>query len=82
LSYQDCSLIILNHDDVYSSEEGPGLLRHLQHLSDIEIRTAPLSTGLAADVHGQVSTYMIAFQLFLLLNSIQRDKLYKIGFGR
>ncbi|KAF3335579.1 elongator complex protein 6 [Carex littledalei] len=58
-SKMDCSLIILNHDDVYSSEEAPGLLTHLQHISDIEIKAAPLNTGLAADVHGQ----------FLSLNS-------------
>jgi hypothetical protein len=45
----------------FLSEAGPGLLMHLQHLQDIEIRTASLSTGLAVDVHGQVSTYMIAF---------------------
>lgn len=41
---------------MYSSEEAPGLLTHLQHISDIEIKAAPLNTGLAADVHGQVST--------------------------
>jgi hypothetical protein len=36
-------------------EEAPGLLTHLQHLSDIEIKVAPLNTGLAADVHGQLT---------------------------
>ncbi|KAJ1694768.1 hypothetical protein LUZ63_011466 [Rhynchospora breviuscula] len=54
-SEMDCSLIILNHEDAYSNEEAPRLMAHLQHLSDIEIRTAPLNTGLAADVHGQLT---------------------------
>ncbi|XP_072975185.1 elongator complex protein 6 isoform X1 [Typha angustifolia] len=54
-SEMECSLVILNHEDIYSSEEAPGLLSHLRHLSDVEIKAAPLSTGLAADVHGQLT---------------------------
>ncbi|KAG1339160.1 putative Elongator complex protein 6 [Cocos nucifera] len=52
----DCSLVILNHEDIYSSEEAPRLLSHLEYLADIVIKTEPLSTGLAADVHGQIGS--------------------------
>ncbi|XP_038980178.1 elongator complex protein 6 isoform X2 [Phoenix dactylifera] len=66
----DCSLVILNHEDIYSSEEAPRFLSHLEYLADIVIKTEPLSTGLSADVHGQVC-------LLLLNNTIdhfqQRD---------
>jgi hypothetical protein len=46
--------VVLVHEDIYSSEDGVGLLLHLRYIADLVIRAAPLSTGLAADVHGQV----------------------------
>lgn len=48
--------MILNHEDIYSNgeEPPPRLLSNLEYLADIVIKTEPLSTGLAADVHGQV----------------------------
>ncbi|KAJ3682787.1 hypothetical protein LUZ60_013014 [Juncus effusus] len=54
-SEMDCSVIILSHEDVYSSEESFSLLTHLHYISDIIIKASPLSTGLAADVHGQMA---------------------------
>ncbi|XP_015690565.1 elongator complex protein 6 isoform X1 [Oryza brachyantha] len=52
---KNCSLVFLIHEDIYSSEEGAGLLMHLRYIADLVIRAAPLSTGLATDVHGQLS---------------------------
>uniref|UniRef100_A0ACD5XJM8 Uncharacterized protein n=1 Tax=Avena sativa TaxID=4498 RepID=A0ACD5XJM8_AVESA len=54
-SEMNCSLVVLIHEDIYSSEDGVGLLLHLRYIADLVIRAAPLSTGLAADVHGQLS---------------------------
>ncbi|WOL06895.1 elongator complex protein 6 isoform X1 [Canna indica] len=51
----DCSLVVLNHEDIYSSEEEIRLLSHLDYLSDVVIKTEPLATGIAADVHGQLT---------------------------
>jgi hypothetical protein len=59
-SWQNCSLVILVHEDIYSSEENMGLLAHLRYIADLVIKAAPLSTGLAADVHGQVR-YLVSF---------------------
>lgn len=54
----DCSLVLLIHEDIYSSVEAPSLLLHLEYLADIIIRAEPLATGLAADVHGQLTVAM------------------------
>ncbi|XP_074588611.1 elongator complex protein 6 [Curcuma longa] len=51
----DCSLLILNHGDIYSSEEDQRLLLHLNYLSDVVIKAETLATGIAADVHGQLT---------------------------
>ncbi|XP_042469500.1 elongator complex protein 6-like isoform X1 [Zingiber officinale] len=51
----DCSLLILNHGDIYSSEEDQCLLSHLDYLSDVVIKAETLSTGIAVDVHGQLT---------------------------
>ncbi|XP_011077019.1 elongator complex protein 6 isoform X1 [Sesamum indicum] len=53
--FQGCSLITLNHDDVYSNEDRPGLLLKLEYLADVVIKVEPFSTGLATDVHGQLT---------------------------
>ncbi|WVZ56519.1 hypothetical protein U9M48_007036 [Paspalum notatum var. saurae] len=54
-SEMDCSLVILIHKDIYAGEENMDLLLHLRYLADLVVKAAPLSTGLAADVHGQLS---------------------------
>jgi len=46
--------VVLIHEDIYADEENMGLLLHLRYIADLVIKAAPLSTGLAADVHGQV----------------------------
>ncbi|CAD6341247.1 unnamed protein product [Miscanthus lutarioriparius] len=53
--YRNCSLVVLIHEDIYADEENMGLLLHLRYIADLVIKAAPLSTGLAADVHGQLS---------------------------
>ncbi|KAG8063829.1 hypothetical protein GUJ93_ZPchr0003g17242 [Zizania palustris] len=67
-SEMNCSLVVLIHEDIYSSE-GVGLLLHLRYIADLVIRAAPLSTGLAIDVHGQVSSFPL---LVALANIITR----------
>lgn len=52
--YQACSIVALNHADLYSSMEGPTLLLHKEYLADLLIKVEPLATGLATDIHGQV----------------------------
>lgn len=54
-SLQECSLVVLNHADVYSCMERPTFLLQMEYLADVLIKAEPLTTGLAADVHGQVS---------------------------
>jgi len=43
-----------------------GLLLHLRYIADLVIRAAPLSTGLAADVHGQVSFLIVTCHTLML----------------
>ncbi|KAL8551477.1 hypothetical protein ACS0TY_000540 [Phlomoides rotata] len=49
------SLITLSHEDVYSTMDKPNLLRQLEYLADVVIKVEPLGTGLANDVHGQLT---------------------------
>lgn len=50
-----CSLVTLNHEDVYSTVNRPTLLLQLEYLADLVIKVEPLATGLASDVHGQLT---------------------------
>ncbi|KDP46139.1 hypothetical protein JCGZ_06650 [Jatropha curcas] len=50
-----CSLVTLNHEDIYSSMERPTLILQMEYLADVLMKTEPLATGLAADVHGQLT---------------------------
>ncbi|XP_042477446.1 elongator complex protein 6 [Macadamia integrifolia] len=50
-----CSLVILNHEDIYSDMMGPTLILHMEYLADVVIKAEPLVTGLATDVHGQLT---------------------------
>lgn len=50
-----CSLITLNHDDVYSTVDRRAFPLKLEYLADVVIKVEPLATGLAADVHGQLT---------------------------
>ncbi|GAB2218324.1 hypothetical protein Droror1_Dr00001544 [Drosera rotundifolia] len=50
----DCRLVVLNHEDIYA-ELGSPLLLQIEYLTDILIKAEPLATGLAADVHGQLT---------------------------
>lgn len=51
----DCTIITLLHEDIYSSEDVFSLPLQMEYLADITIKTEPLLTGLAADVHGQLT---------------------------
>jgi hypothetical protein len=53
--YQGCTLVALNHGDIYLSMERPALILQLEYLADILMKAEPLATGLATDVHGQVA---------------------------
>nr|XP_043612644.1 elongator complex protein 6 isoform X2 [Erigeron canadensis] len=48
-----CTIVTVVHEDIYSSGEGLTLPLQMEYLADITIKTEPLITGLAADVHGQ-----------------------------
>lgn len=50
-----CSLITLNHEDIYTSMERPTFMLQTKYLVDVLIKAEPLATGLAADVHGQLT---------------------------
>lgn len=50
---QGCSIIALNHEDVYMDVERP-LIVQMEYLADVLIKVGPLATGIAKDVHGQV----------------------------
>ncbi|EYU39570.1 hypothetical protein MIMGU_mgv1a013370mg [Erythranthe guttata] len=50
-----CSVIALNHYDVYSNVDQLNLLIELEYLADVRIKVEPLATGLANDVHGQLT---------------------------
>ncbi|KAG9144086.1 hypothetical protein Leryth_013741 [Lithospermum erythrorhizon] len=50
-----CSLVILDHEDIYTSTDLPTLLLRMECLADTVIKAEPLGTGLAADVHGQLT---------------------------
>ncbi|PRQ58913.1 putative elongation complex protein [Rosa chinensis] len=50
-----CSLVMLNHEDIYSGMGRPTLILQMEYLADILIKAEPLATGLASDVHGQLT---------------------------
>ncbi|KAM7264574.1 hypothetical protein ACFE04_002257 [Oxalis oulophora] len=50
-----CSLITLIHEDIYSCMETPSFKLQIEYISDVLIRAEPLPTGLASDVHGQLT---------------------------
>lgn len=59
MSQQNCTLVILIHEDIYAGEENMCLLLHLRYIAYLLVKAAPLSTGLAADVHGQVGLMIL-----------------------
>ena len=65
---QGCSLVMLNHEDIYSCMGRPTLILQMEYLADILIKAEPLATGLASDVHGQVlSRTHFVFQCVLVV---------------
>lgn len=54
-SEMDCALVMLNHGDICSSMAAPRLSSPIEYLADVVIETKPLATGLATDVHGQLT---------------------------
>ncbi|CAB78132.1 hypothetical protein [Arabidopsis thaliana] len=60
-SESNCSLVILNHEDIYASMERPAFLLQMVCLADVVIKAEPLASGLANDVHGQVSYHKTLF---------------------
>ncbi|XP_047325080.1 elongator complex protein 6 [Impatiens glandulifera] len=50
-----CHLALLTHKDIYSDVERPTFILQMKYLADVVIKTEPLATGLATDVHGQLT---------------------------
>ncbi|PSR93047.1 Elongator complex protein [Actinidia chinensis var. chinensis] len=50
-----CSLVVLNHEDIYSSVERPTLILQMEYIAEVIIKAEPLATGFARDVHGQLT---------------------------
>lgn len=50
-----CSFVVLTHEDIYSATERATLLLQMEYLADVLVKAEPLATGLAADVHGQLT---------------------------
>eukprot|EP01018_Ginkgo_biloba_P032601 Gb_24524 [translate_table: standard] len=50
-----CSLVLLAHQDIYVSMIDSSFIQHLEYCADTVINVEPLNTGLAADVHGQLT---------------------------
>ncbi|PON75380.1 Elongation complex protein [Parasponia andersonii] len=50
-----CSLVAFTHEDIYSSTEAPAFILQMEYLAGILVKAEPLSTGLAKDVHGQLT---------------------------
>lgn len=61
---QGCSIIALNHEDVYVDIERP-LILQMEHLADVLIKVGPLATGIAKDVHGQVPFIVFITSMFI-----------------
>ncbi|KNA14151.1 hypothetical protein SOVF_110170 [Spinacia oleracea] len=55
LTSEGCSLVILNHEDIYFGEESSTPILQMEYLANILIKAEPLATGLATDVHGQLT---------------------------
>lgn len=69
---QGCTIVIVLHDDIYSSGDGFTFPLQLEYLADITIKTEPLITGLAADVHGQVfAVFFLDFTSSKLILAVQ-----------
>ncbi|XP_010313775.1 elongator complex protein 6 [Solanum lycopersicum] len=50
-----CSFVTLNHEDIYSSANMLPLILQPEYFADVIIKAEPLATGLASDVHGQLT---------------------------
>ncbi|KAK6933292.1 Elongator complex protein 6 [Dillenia turbinata] len=50
-----CTLVILSHEEVYSSMEKPMLMLQMEYFANVLIKAEALATGLASDVHGQLT---------------------------
>ncbi|XP_024927109.3 elongator complex protein 6 [Ziziphus jujuba] len=50
-----CSLVVLDHEDIYLGTERPTFILQLEYLATVLIKAEPLATGLATDVHGQLT---------------------------
>ncbi|XP_076960439.1 elongator complex protein 6-like [Bidens hawaiensis] len=50
-----CTIVTILHEDIYSSGDEFTFPLQMEYLADITVKTEPLITGLAADVHGQLT---------------------------
>ncbi|XP_057862542.1 elongator complex protein 6 [Cryptomeria japonica] len=50
-----CSLVLLSHQDIYASQSDSRFIKHLEYFADMMIDVEPLNSGIATDVHGQIT---------------------------
>ncbi|XP_074269228.1 elongator complex protein 6 [Silene latifolia] len=50
-----CALVILNHEDIYHGDQNSTLVLQMEYLANILVKVESLATGLATDVHGQLT---------------------------
>ncbi|XP_023729545.1 elongator complex protein 6 [Lactuca sativa] len=50
-----CTIITVIHEDIYSNGDEFTLPIQMEYLADITLKAEPLVTGLAADIHGQLT---------------------------
>lgn len=50
-----CLFVVLTHEDIYSVADRATLLLQMEYLADVLVKAEPLPTGLATDVHGQLT---------------------------
>uniref|UniRef100_A0A162A7N8 Elongator complex protein 6 n=1 Tax=Daucus carota subsp. sativus TaxID=79200 RepID=A0A162A7N8_DAUCS len=50
-----CLLVVLTHEDIYSVADRATILLQMEYLGDVLVKAEPLPTGLATDVHGQLT---------------------------
>ncbi|KAL3698446.1 hypothetical protein R1sor_012522 [Riccia sorocarpa] len=78
---QRCSVVLLTHQDVYEEPPAFSMNLALEYVSDTVVTVEPLSTGLAVDVHGQVTILHRTVQMeYQRLKSKPRSRIQKYQF--
>ncbi|KAL2653029.1 hypothetical protein R1flu_021157 [Riccia fluitans] len=76
---QRCSVVLLTHQDVYEESPVSSMNLALEYAADTVLTVEPLSTGLAVDVHGQVTILHRTVQMEIQpsqLKAVDEQELY------